>query len=571
MLVLIGLLGGFITGISPCIIPVLPVILFSGGMQSARGGDASGAGRRRVGRFRPYAVILGLVTSFSLMMLAGTFVLNLLGLPQDVLRWAGIVVLVLIGVGLLVPALQHVLEKPFSRLPQRQVGVDRSGFPLGLALGAVYVPCAGPVLAAIAVAGTTGQVNAGTVVLTVSFAVGAAIPLLFFALGGRRIAERISAFRQRQRTIRVISGVTMLALAVGLVFNLPALLQRAVPDVTAGLQQQIAQSDEVSQAIGMGNLVNEENRQLDQCEINAVELQSCGTAPPLQELEGWFNTPDEEPVELEDLRGRVVLLDFWAYSCINCQRSLPHVQAWYEAYEDAGLSVIGVHSPEYSFERERRNVLAGAEDHGLTYPIAQDNNLATWTMYRNRFWPAHYLIDAEGTVRSINFGEGNYEAMEDNIRTLLQEADPDVALPGETDTEDETPDGTQTEETYLGATKVQNFGGTERYSALTEEFALPEELARDTFALDGAWQLDSQSITPRGDEARIELAYTGEEVRIVLAGEGTLSVDVDGEVKQIEVTGTPTSYELLKVDAPREGTIEVTVPAGVQAFSFTFG
>lgn len=577
MLVLIGLLGGFITGISPCIIPVLPVILFSGGMQSARTTESVGVGgtavrtQTKVSRFRPYAVIAGLVTSFSLMMLAGTFVLSLLNLPQDILRWAGIIVLVMIGIGLLLPQVQHLLEKPFSRLPSSNLAAGRSGFPLGLALGAVYVPCAGPVLAAIAVAGTTGNISAGTVVLTVSFAVGAAIPLLFFALAGRGIAERVKAFRRRQRTVRIVSGVTMLALAIGLVFNLPAVLQRAVPDITAGLQQQLAQSDEVAEAIGMGNLVNDENRMLDQCEINAVELGSCGPAPSFRELDGWFNTPGDQPVEIDDLQGQVVLLDFWAYSCINCQRSLPHVQAWYETYEDAGLSVVGIHSPEYSFEREARNVRAGAREHGLTYPIAQDNNLATWTQYRNRFWPAHYLIDAEGTVRSIHFGEGNYEAMEDGIRELLRERDPDVQLPGETDVQDQTPDGNQTPETFLGTTKIQNFGGEEAYSALTEEFSYPEELARNTFALDGSWELGTQSITPRGDSASVTVEYTGREVRMVLAGEGSVTVDVDGDVREIEVGGTPNSYELLLADEVQEGRIEVTLPNGVEAYSFTFG
>lgn len=378
---LIGLLGGLITGISPCIIPVLPVIFLSGGAQSARDEGAA----TQVSRWRPYLVIAGLVTSFSLITLAGSLLLAVLGLPQDVLRWAGIVVLILIGVGLIVPAFQHLLEKPFSWIPQRSVDTDRSGFMLGFALGAVYVPCAGPVLAAITVAGATGRIGAETVVLTVTFAIGAALPLLVFALAGRRVAERVKAFRARQNTIRVTGGVVMIALAVGLVFNLPQTLQRLIPDYTSALQEQIAESDAITEALDLGGLENEQNKDLDLCTQGATELERCGTAPDIRGIEAWFNTPGNEPIALEELRGQVVLIDFWAYSCINCQRSLPNAVAWDETYRDLGLQVIGIHSPEYAFEKEQRNVEAGARGFGIEYPVALDNSLSTWTNYRNRY------------------------------------------------------------------------------------------------------------------------------------------------------------------------------------------
>ncbi|WP_092667348.1 redoxin domain-containing protein [Agrococcus carbonis] len=604
VLALIGLLGGFVTGISPCIIPVLPVILFSGGMQSAReaprGADASagtaggrgsaGGGTaaatataapaqappRTVSRWRPYLVIAGIVVSFTLMTLAGSLLLGLLGLPQDVLRWAGIVVLALIGIGLIVPAFQHLLEKPFERIPFLNAANRQSsklqGFPLGLALGAVYVPCAGPVLAAITVAGSTGQIGADTVVLTVSFAIGAALPLLFFALAGRGLAERIAAFRRRQGVIRVVSGALMLALAAGLVLDVPARLQRLVPDYTAAIQEAFAGSDEVQEAIAIGGLENDENAELDRCDPGATELQECGTAPNLRGIESWFNTPGDASVDLASLRGQVVLVDFWAYSCINCQRSTPHINAWYDAYADAGLEVIGVHSPEYAFEKERDNVIAGAAALGIEYPVAIDNQLATWTNYRNAYWPARYLIDADGVVRNVHFGEGQYAEGERMLRALLEEAQPGIELPPPTETADETPANADiTPESYLGTTKEQNFGGAERYSAQTEVFTLPADQPQDTFALDGAWRLETQFVTPRDAEARIRLLYRGQEVRMVLAGTGTVVADVDGERVELEASGTPRSYRLLLADAPREGTIEVTVPAGVEAYSFTFG
>ncbi|WP_353826948.1 cytochrome c biogenesis protein DipZ [Agromyces sp. SYSU T0242] len=567
-LALIGLAGGLITGISPCILPVLPVILLSGGAQGAR---SEGDGRRSSG-WRPYLVIAGLVVSFTLVTLIGSLLLSLLGLPQDVLRWAGIVVLVLIGIGLIVPRFQELLEAPFSRIPRREVGTDRGGFGLGLALGTVYVPCAGPVLAAITVAGSTGRVGVETIVLTASFAVGAAAPLLAFALAGRGMAERLAAFRRRQRGIRLAGGVVMIALAVGLAFNLPQALQRLVPDYTADLQRELAGSDEVAEALDLGGLVTDENRQLSECTNGAAELESCGPAPSIRGISGWLNTPGGEPVDLDDLRGRVVLVDFWAYSCINCQRSIPHVVAWDEAYRDAGLTVIGVHSPEYAFEKEARNVAAGAESFGIEYPVALDDSLSTWTNYRNRYWPAHYLIDADGTVRHVAFGEGHYERTERLIRELLRSADPAASLPEPTEVADETPNvGTLTPETFLGTTKQVNFAGDEPYRRSTTAFTLPERQPADSFALEGGWALDTQAIAPEGDGGAIRLRFTAAEVRMVVSGEGTIVVRDGDDTRRIAVGGVPRSYAVHEGADVGDGELLVEVPVGVTAYSFTFG
>jgi cytochrome c biogenesis protein CcdA/thiol-disulfide isomerase/thioredoxin len=570
-LALIGLAGGLITGISPCILPVLPVILLSGGAQSARvGGDDGTPGSPS--RWRPYLVIAGLVVSFSVITLAGSLLLGLLGLPQDVLRWAGLIVLVLIGIGLIVPRFEELLEKPFSWIPRRSVGTEGNGFVLGLVLGTVYVPCAGPVLAAITVAGSTGRIGVETIVLTLAFAIGAATPLLVFALAGRRVAERVAAFRTHQRGVRIAGGVVMIALAVGLVFDLPGALQRLVPDYTGQLQRQLAQSDEVTRALDLGGLVTDENRRLSNCTSGAAELESCGPAPSIRGIEQWFNTPDGRPVDLADLRGRVVLIDFWAYSCINCQRSIPHVTAWDDAYRDAGLTVIGVHSPEYAFEKEPRNVEAGIAGFGITYPVALDNSLSTWTNYRNRYWPAHYLIDARGTVRHIAFGEGEYDTTERLVRELLVDADPTVVLPPPTDVVDTTPSlGSTTPETYLGTTKQQNFAGTEQYRRSTAAFSLPASQPADTFALGGRWTLGTQSIRPAAAGATIRLEYTAREVRLVLAGEGTIVVRDGDRERRIDVTGVPRSYAVHQAGEPERGALTVEVPAGIDAYSFTFG
>jgi thiol-disulfide isomerase/thioredoxin len=373
----------------------------------------------------------------------------------------------------------------------------------------------------------------------------------------------VQTFRKRQRGVRITAGVVMLALAVGLVFNLPQLLQRAVPDYTAGLQEQINESEQVREALNLGGLENEQNKDLDLCTEGARELERCGTAPDIRGVQQWLNSA---PVDLRSVRGKVVLIDFWAYSCINCQRSLPHVTAWDAAYRDAGLQVIGVHAPEYAFEKDAGNVTDAVSRFGIRYPVALDNSLATWTNYRNRYWPAHYLVDASGTVRHIKFGEGDYDTTERLIRELLLAADPAVALPEPTDTADDTPDTADiTRETYLGTTKKVNFAGAEKYR--TGTFALPARQQEDSFALDGGWTLATQNITPVGEDARIRLKYRAKEVRMVLSGSGT--VTYGGTT--IQVSGTPRSYRLVSTSDIRAGSLTVTVGTGVQAYSFTFG
>ncbi|CAM3621935.1 cytochrome c biogenesis protein DipZ [Isoptericola cucumis] len=615
-LVLIGLLGGLITGISPCILPMLPVIFFAGGVQGARpatslrfdvptavrtgaGGSAvsvldppapSGAGpaarpRARARSWRPYLVIAGLVLSFSVMTLLGSLILGALGLPQDLLRWVGIALLAALGIGMVVPRFEEVLERPFMRLASLGSRRGRSGSPsqdrgaflLGLGLGVLYVPCAGPVLAAITVAGATGEIGPGTVALTVSFAVGAAIPLLVFALAGRRVAERVASFRRHQRGIRVTGGVVVLLLAGALALNLPAQLQRALPDYTGALQQQVDENASVQEALDLGGIVTDANRELSNCSNGSTELADCGTAPPLTGITQWLNTPGNQALDLADLRGKVVLIDFWTYSCINCQRAIPHVNAWYEAYRDAGLEVIGVHTPEFAFERETRNVVAGARDLGVEYPIAQDNSYSTWTGYRNRYWPAEYLIDAEGTVRYIKHGEGDYAVTEQHVRDLLRAADPGVELPAPTDVDDATPGDETTPETYLALNKVFNYSGGPKYGSGEQAYEHPDEQPTDTFSLGGTWEADFQGATAASDDATLRLAYRATDVFAVLGGEGTVTarvLDEDGSVREereIDVTGNPTLYDVLRGDGQTEGTVELDVPEGVSVYTFTFG
>lgn len=524
---------------------------------------------------RPYLVVAGLVTSFTLVTLLGSVVLSVLGLPQDLLRWSGILVLAVIGLGLVVPRVEAVLERPFARLtPPSAPGSGRGGFVLGLGLGAVYVPCAGPVLAAITVAGASGNVGPGTVVLTVAFALGAAAPLLAVALAGRRASERVQAFRSHLRTVRAVGGALMIGLALALAFNLTDAIQRALPGYTDRLQEQIAADPRVQRELDLGGLVTAENEGLSRCTDGAEELEECGPAPAIRGIDTWLNTPDGAPVDLADQRGKVVLLDFWAYSCINCQRSVPHVVAWDEAYRDAGLVVVGVHTPEYAFEKETRNVVDGARRFGIEYPVAQDNAYATWTAYRNRYWPAAYLVDAEGQVRHVSQGEGKYEATESMIRELLVAADPDVDLPPRTQVDDATPLQDVTPETFLSVAKRSNVAG--EYVQGEHTYALPADQGPDTVALEGTWTTDFQG-ADAGADAALRLRYHAAVVQTVLGGTGEVGFvvrDADGRVVDrgtLDVSGPPRSYPVVDGDRVAEGTVELDVAPGVTAYSFTFG
>jgi cytochrome c biogenesis protein CcdA/thiol-disulfide isomerase/thioredoxin len=561
---LIGFLGGLITGISPCILPVLPVVFVSGLNSTRDSTRVWGSGAR------PYLVIAGLVCSFSVVTLAGSALLSALHLPQDAIRWAALVVLALIGLGLIFPPLQQLLERPFAHIPQRltgkQNGSGKSGFGLGLTLGALYVPCAGPVLAAIVVAGGTASFGLPILILTATFAIGTALPLLVFALAGRGAAERISAFRRRQRAIQIAGGITMIILAVALVFNLPAMLQRAVPDYTAAMQKAIG-AGEIRQKLQPGNTTN---GQLGDCTDGAEQLQQCGPAPALTGITGWLNTPGSAAIDLASLRGKVVLIDFWAYSCINCQRAIPHVIDWYNRYKD-NLVVIGVHTPEYAFEHVAANVASGAAALHITYPIALDNDYGTWNNYQNLYWPAEYLIDVNGTVRHTKFGEGDYDGTERLIRELLVDAHPGVQLPAPAHSVDNTPQTRLTPETYLGANKVGNYGGNGEYKSGTATFGYPAQLADDRFALRGKWKLDDQGVTADSDDAGIRLNYTAKDVYVVAGGTGTITVTREGKATTTAIGGAPTLHQIVADETARRDQLDMRVSKGLQVFSFTFG
>lgn len=561
---LIGLVGGLITGISPCVLPVLPAIFFTGGAAGAR---PMGPRATKKASRRPYWVVGGLTLSFSIFTLVGTIILRSLDVPADTIRWVGLAVLVLLGLGMIIPRLETLLEKPFTWIPQRNVSPDSGGFILGLALGAVYVPCAGPVLAAITVAGATGRIGGRTIELTLAFAIGTAIPLLIFALAGRSVAERVRAFRTHQRAIRVTAGVVVIGLAVALTFNVTDALQRAVPDYTAAANKAIIGSNSVNKALG-----KKSSALLASCAQNPSDtLANCGIAPEISGITKWLNTPAGAPVKLSALKGKVVLVDFWAYSCINCQRAIPHVEAWYSDYKSAGFEVIGVHTPEYAFEHVASNVAAGAKRIGITYPVALDNNYTTWNAFSNESWPADYLIDSTGVIRHVSIGEGDLSGTEKLIRQLLTATKPGAALPRSTDVKDNTPQiPGQTPETYLGASRANSYGGTQSLGLGKNVVTFPASLPSDEFALAGTWTIGAEDLTA-GPDAQIRLNFLAKNVYLDIGGTGTITATSNGTTKTFKVSGAPDIYTVVSQGSAVRHTVTIRVSPGLTAYSFTFG
>jgi cytochrome c biogenesis protein CcdA len=354
-LVVVGIVAGFLAGISPCILPVLPVVLVAGASTPAgteASGSATSARIPRASLARSLAVIAGLVLSFSIIVLAGSEILSLLHLPQDALRDAGIALLAVVGLGYLIPPLGMLLERPFARVGTRQPSGRAGGFLLGLAVGVVYVPCAGPVLAAIAVVGATHRVGLTAVILTAAFAVGTAVPLLAVAVAGGQLTSRIGTIRRNAPQLRRVGGAVLIIMAVVIASNVLAGLQRDIPGYTDALQGSAKIRKQLNALTGAPHT------SLSSCTSGSSTLVNCGPAPNFTGITAWLNTPDGKPLSLSMLRGKVILVDFWTYSCINCQRTLPHIETWYKQYAKDGFVVVGVHTPEFAFEHVVSNVRA---------------------------------------------------------------------------------------------------------------------------------------------------------------------------------------------------------------------
>jgi cytochrome c biogenesis protein CcdA/thiol-disulfide isomerase/thioredoxin len=546
----VGFLAGVVTAISPCVLPVLPIIL-----------AVSAAGGRR----RPLAIIAGLVLSFSVFLLIGTWLLDLLSLPQDFLRDVAIGLLFLIAAMLILPRLGLLVERPLARLGRRPGSDLGGGFLLGLSLGLVFVPCAGPVLTAVTVVAASHRAGLDTVFLTFAYALGAALPMLLIAIGGQRLAGRASLLRRRAAGLRVALGVVIAATALAIVFNLDRPFQTSIPGYTNALQRHLESNSfarrELGKLTGAGQGVARA--------AGGRGLADYGVAPEFRRVTRWLNTPGGRTLTMRQLRGKVVLIDFWTYSCINCLRTLPHLKAWYSTYRSKGFTIIGVHTPEFAFEHVPSNVRRAVEQLGVRYPVPLDNHYATWDAYHNQYWPAEYLIDRRGHVRHAHFGEGEYDRTERLIRTLLAEST--AELPVAARLPDPTPQGSTTPESYLGFDRLERYAGAKVVPSRSVLYRLPRGVPLNELAYGGVWRVESQRIVA-GAGARLRLHFLAKNVYLVLGGQGRLGLFVNGRpAGRIRISGISRLYTLQRYTQVREGMLELRFTPGLSAYAFTFG
>jgi cytochrome c biogenesis protein CcdA/thiol-disulfide isomerase/thioredoxin len=544
VLIAIGLVAGFVTAVSPCVLPVLP-ILFAGG--------ATGSRRR------PLAIIGGLIVSFSAFTLGGVWLLDELGLPKDFMRDVAIGLLFLVAAILIFPRFGQIVERPLYRLSRRPSGDLGGGFLLGASLGLVFVPCAGPVLAAITVLGATNEVGWRAVVLTVSYSLGAAVPMLAIAYGGAATMKRL---RPQAQNLRRALGVVVALTALAIAFNLDRHAQTAVPDYVKAIQDRVERSDRAERELAKVRGATRET---------SAGLGDYGAAPGFTGIGQWVNTPDERPLTIAGLRGKVVLIDFWTYSCINCLRTLPHLRAWDKTYHDQGLTIVGVHTPEFAFEHVEDNVRSAIDRLDLEYAVAMDNDFGTWNAYSNRYWPAKYLIDSRGHIRYAHFGEGAYDTTESHIRALLAERKDD--LPAPVQIADRTPKARYTPETYLGYERLspEQFAGDSLAPDKPAAYRFPRrELAVNEFAYAGQMTVEEQRFVA-GLGARLRLHFQAQVVHLVLGGEGSVDVLLDGQKQDtVQVDGSRL-YTLLELPRVRVAQLELRFSPGVSAYAFTFG
>jgi cytochrome c biogenesis protein CcdA/thiol-disulfide isomerase/thioredoxin len=576
LLVLFAFVAGAGTALTPCVLPVLPALLAS-----------AGTGGRR----RPLGVIAGLTATFTLAIVALASLVDGVGLPDGTVRTVAVVVLLGFGISLLVPAVAARVEAPLSRLarfgPRGPGEGFWSGLVVGAGLGFVYAPCAGPILAAVVSVSATQGASGELVAVALGYAAGSALVLLLLAYGGRRVLDRLRAAGRGPAVQRVL-GAVMVATAVAVATDLDVRFQTALADdfpglvvnPTRGLERSGAVEDRLADLRGRPRF--EETAADDR--PREAGLPVLGRAPDFTGNDRWFNTRAGAPLALADLRGRVVLIDFWTYTCINCIRTLPYLRAWDGAYRDRGLTIVGVHTPEFTFEREADNVSRAIRQNRLRYPVAQDNEYATWSAWGNQYWPAKYLIDARGRVRYAHFGEGAYVETEAAIRALLAEAG--AARLGEmADARVETAsDELATPETYLGHQRAERFlpgpprPGFGRYPGV-------EELPPIHFALSGAWNVSAESATAVRD-AKIDARVTARKVFLVLSSEGRRPRDVevllDGRPVAAAEAGEDVRggavtvreerlYRLVSLPRVEDRRLTLRVPPGVTGYAFTFG
>ena len=564
VLIIFAFLAGIVTVLSPCILPLLPIILSS---------TADTSGKRR-----PFGVVVGFVGSFTFFTLFLSTLVKFSGIGADTFRFISIIILATFGASLLIPKVQLVIEQLFSKLagyaPKAQ---GRTGFlgglVIGFSLGLLWTPCVGPILASVISLAITGSVSAEAAIITLAYSIGTAIPMFMIMSAGSTALQKVPWLVRNTGKIQKAFGVLMILTAVGIYFNVDRRFQTYILDLFPGYGTGLTQLED--NELVRNQLEGNMGSQKDHMSLLAPK---GVLAPEIIPGGAWLNS---EPLRLESLRGKVVIVDFWTYSCINCQRTLPYLNNWWEKYKDDGLVIIGVHSPEFEFEKDLDNLKQAIDDFNVEYPVVQDNNFTTWRAYSNRYWPAKYIIDKEGFIRYTHFGEGAYDETEEAIRELLKETGVE-SFPQNIDNPDYTT-YSRTPESYLGYARLKNFSSNEEIvKDNIQRYSSPESIPENTIAFDGDFKVTREYTNP-GKGAKLHLNFESKEVFLVMNpknGEGKVKVLVDGEEKYfgasvengIVAISSDTLYKLVNLDEPGRHILTLEfLDENVEIYAFTFG
>jgi len=571
LLYLLAFAGGVLTILSPCILPVLPLVFSRADQPFRRSGLPLLAGMGLT-----FALVAGVATY------AGGWVVR----ANQVGRIVAIVIFTLLGLSLLIPRLANSLTAPLVRLGGRVQGTNSTEVPgvgrsvvLGISTGLLWAPCAGPILGLILAGAALQGPSAHTTLLLFAFSAGAATSLAVALLAGNKVFTLMKRSLGAEEWIRRALGVTVLVGVVAIAMGWDTgVLRRLSLASTAGVEQ---------------GLIDRLRPAGFKDQPGAMTLGNEGVFPGVDGAVAWLNSP---PLTAAGLKGKVVLIDFWTYSCINCLRSVPYIEAWAEKYRKDGLVVIGVHTPEFAFEKDSANVAHAVEELKLTYPIAIDSKYAIWNAFRNQYWPAHYLIDANGVIRSHHFGEGGYAETEMEIQQLLREKSGGMPSGGLVKV---SASGAQaaadfqdvaSPETYIGYERQQHYVSPEPVKEdRAQRYSTPAALQRNEWGLTGTWTVSGEHAQLVAAPGRVTFRFHARDLHLVLgpAADGKpvrFRVLIDGKAPgadhgadtDADGSGTVTTYRLYQLvrqqNSVTDQTFEIEfLDPGVKAFAFTFG
>jgi cytochrome c biogenesis protein CcdA/thiol-disulfide isomerase/thioredoxin len=600
-LLVLAYLGGVLTIVSPCILPVLPFVFARTGQPFIKSGLPLLAGM---------AVTFALVASLAAVGGGWVVQVNQYG------RWLALLFVALFGLTLLLPRVAERLTRPLvsagSRLSEAAGQDNRprpgASFLIGVATGLLWAPCAGPVLGLILTGAALQGASIATTLLLLAYAAGAATSLAAALLLGAKVFALMKRSIGTGEWIRRGLGALMLAGVAAIALGLDTgILARLSTASTGGLEQTLVGKLSGKSANTNGTMMAQIPPADDSANGSMMAAGGAmkmaakapgalpveGQLPPLDGAVQWLNSP---PLDAQALKGKVVLVDFWTYSCINCLRTLPYVKAWAEKYRDQGLVVIGVHAPEFAFERDVGNVTQAMKELGINYPVAIDNDYRIWRAFNNEYWPAHYFADAQGRIRYHHFGEGDYAESERVIQQLLREAGAKTVANGLINADAKgvqlAPDmrEAQSPETYVGYQRAEHFvPDTSLVPDKVAAYTPPANLALNDWSLGGQWNVGAERATASAPASRIVYRFHARDLHLVLGpgAEGKpvrFKVLIDGQVPAdahgVDVapdgTGRVTEqrlYQLVRqTEAVKDRTFSIEfLDPGVSAYAFTFG